>query len=519
MKLRLPLIAGLAVTLLVSGLVRLTCSAQQKEFDYRPVTVVVYNGKNAESKELALYYAKKRGIEEDHLIALQTSAEETITRAEFKSTIEDPLRAALVERRFWRVGQVAGQGTIAMQTTVRVLTLIRGLPLRISEDGPAPALGQSNAASVDSELALLGAFDKAVKGPLNNPYFDKKERFYQLPITPMFIVGRLDGPDKATAKRLVDDAMAVEAEGLYGKAYVDLALKNEAGYKQGEDWLLAIAGQCEMKGIPTVVDSLAGTLPVNYPMTDAALYFGWYTGQADGPFLNPAMKFRQGAVACHIHSFSATTVRSPLEYWCGPLLSKGACGVLGNTWEPYLALCTHLDKFTSRLLAGQNLGEAAWGATPALSWMSVVLGDPLYTPFPVNPVSNDKKKNTDYKALRLAMARWGKNGPANDDLMKNLKAAAATLKSGPIYEFMALHSQAGTETPELAAAEWFKLALQTYTSAPDKIRILMEQADARRREGSGRKAAKILSDLLEDYPKAPEVEAARAWLQQLRPTP
>lgn len=494
-------------------------AAPEGGFDYRPVTVVVYNSSSPESRELAVYYAKKRNIDEAHLLGLKTSQEETISRTEFKNTIEAPLRAAMVDRGFWKTANVPKQGNLAVQTSVRVLTLIRGLPLRISEEGtPAGPLGV-NAASVDSELTFAGLFDKPINGPVGNPYFDRKEPFYQLPITPMFIVGRLDGPDKATAQRLVDDAMATEAEGLFGKAYIDLALKTDGGYKEGEAWLQAIAGRCEMKGIPTIVDSLAETLPKNYPMTDAALYFGWYTQTADGPFLNPGMKFRRGAVACHIHSFSATTVRNGKDYWCGPLLAKGACAVLGNTWEPYLTLCTHLDKFADRLLSGQNLGEAAWGATQSLSWMNVVLGDPLYRPFPANPAANDKKKDSDYKALRLAMERWGKGGPANDTLMKNLKTAGTSLHSGTIFEFMALHSQAGSQAPELAANEWFKLALPAYSSTPDKIRILLEQADARRREGAARKAAKLLENIISDYPSAPETDAARQWLGKLRPAP
>ena len=165
------------------------------------------------------------------------------------------------------------QGNIAIQTTIRVLTLIRGLPLRISEEtagAAAPAAGQSNASSVDSELAICGLLDKTIAGPLQNPYFGRPEPFYALPITPMFLVGRIDGPDKATARRLIDDALATEATGLYGKAYIDLALKNEPGYKIGEDWLLAAARALEMKGIPTMVDSLAATLPTNFPLTDTA---------------------------------------------------------------------------------------------------------------------------------------------------------------------------------------------------------------------------------------------------------
>jgi len=151
--------------------------------------------------------------------------------------------------------------------------------------------------------------------------------------------------------------------------------------------------------------------------------------------------------------------------------------------------------------------------------MNVVLGDPLYQPFPANPAKVEKDIDTDYKALRLALARWGKAGPANEALMKNLKLAGTTLRSGPIFEFMALHAQAGTDTPELEANEWFKLALQNYSRIPDRIRILLEQADARRREGTNKPAIKLLEKIIADYPTAPETEAARAWLQQLRPAP
>ena len=511
--------------LLVGSLAASPLRAQSDSgFDYRPATVIVFNSTDPESKSLAEYYASKRGIPTTNLVGLKASKEETITRRDFVESIESPLRAALIERGWWKTANVPGQGNLAVQTTMRVLTLIRGLPLRIAEDAPPagetpPATGGSNASSVDSELAITGVIDKTITGPLKNPYFERPEPFYSLPITPMFLVGRIDGPDKATARRLIDDALATEATGLYGKAYIDLALKNEAGYQDGETWLLSSAQALEMKGIPVMVDSLAATLPTNFPMSDTAYYLGWYTGTADGPFLNPNFKFRRGGIACHIHSFSATTLRSSKEYWCGPLLAKGACAVLGNTWEPYLDLTAHLDKFTAGLLAGRNLAEAAWAATKTLSWMNVVIGDPLYTPFPAAPAKVEKSTDSDYKALRLALARWGKEGPANETLMKNLKTAGTTLKSGTIFEFMALHSQAGSQTPQLEADQWFKLALQNYSAVPDKIRIRLEEADAWHREGKAKIAAKTLEKIISDYPSAPESEAARIRLQQLRPAP
>jgi uncharacterized protein (TIGR03790 family) len=50
-----------------------------------------------------------------------------------------------------------------------------------------------------------------------------------------------------------------------------------------------------------VVDRFNETLPKNYPMTDAALYYGWYEWSVNGPFINPRFKFRKGAVAMHLH--------------------------------------------------------------------------------------------------------------------------------------------------------------------------------------------------------------------------
>ena len=67
-------------------------------------------------------------------------------------------------------------------------------------------------------------------------------------------------------------------------------------------------------------------------------------------------------------------MRSETSEWRGPLLDRGAAAVLGNTWEPYLALTCHLDVFLDRLLKGYTLAEAAWMGTPALSWMTLVLG-------------------------------------------------------------------------------------------------------------------------------------------------
>src|SRR5207302_9254349 len=118
-----------------------------------------------------------------------------------------------------------------------------------------------------------------------------------------------------------------------------------------------------------------------YPMTDCALYFGWKADNAAGPFAQPDFRFSRGAVAVHIHSFSAMTLRDPNAFWVAPLLERGAAATLGNVYEPYLQMTAHLNIFNDRLLHGFTFAESAYSSIEVLSWMWVMVGDPLYRPY------------------------------------------------------------------------------------------------------------------------------------------
>ena len=503
----------------------LLCGQEAPSFDYRPATVVVYNSKDAASTELAKYYAKARGIPEANLVGLKCTTGDTITRQVFENEVEQPLRAEFDARRWWETGRVKGEGLLAVKTIMRVLVIMQGVPLRIMESshGKDPKTGQEitappggqNAACVDSELVSLGVLEKPINARTANPYYNSTVEFAKVPLTPIFLVGRLDGPDKAIVKRMIDDAIAVEKAGLYGKAYVDLARKTGEGYAMGENWLINSARLLQSRGVPVVLDTWAPTLPLNFPMHDCAVYLGWYTDHADGPFLNPAFRFQRGAVAVHIQSFSAAALKSAKTNWCGPLLAKGACATVGNVFEPYLPFTVSLDVLTDRLLKGFTFGEAAWMGTPALSWMNTVIGDPLYRPFAAGPGDGDKKLSPEYKTIRLAVERWGKPEEATE-LTANLARAAEKLKSPDIYEFLALHAQAGEGKSWAKAEQWFQLAEKTATAPEDKLRLQFLMADALRRDGDTKKATKLLNAVVEKNPAAPEAAAAKAWVQQIK---
>src|SRR5207244_5918627 len=74
-------------------------------------------------------------------------------------------------------------------------------------------------------------------------------------------------------------------------------------------------------------------------------------------------------------------LRDPNANWVAPLITRGAAASIGNVYEPYLQLTSHLNVFNDRLLHGFTFAESAYMSIQALSWMSVMVGDPLYRPY------------------------------------------------------------------------------------------------------------------------------------------
>jgi uncharacterized protein (TIGR03790 family) len=202
------------------------------------------------------------------------------------------------------------------------------------------------------------------------------------------MVARVDGPSLEIAKRLIDDAIAVEkAGGLKGKVYLDArglgephATNIQPGSFEDFDRSLrnaaeAIEGQTDFE--VTLNDAPELFQPGECP--DAALYCGWYSL---GKYVD-AFDFVRGAVAYHLASAEARTLRQKnAKVWCKSLLEDGVCATIGPVYEPYLVAYPRPDEFFAELLRGNGtLVEAYYHTKPFNSWMMVLLGDPLYRPF------------------------------------------------------------------------------------------------------------------------------------------
>ncbi|MDE3084429.1 MAG: TIGR03790 family protein, partial [Verrucomicrobiota bacterium] len=356
--------------------------------------VILANGNDPDSLRLAAHYAEARGVPADNVIALPMSLGETISWSEFIGQIWQPLQDELV-RRGWIDGiateltdPIGRKKYVINSHRIAYLVVCRGVPLRIAHD-PAlyannpPLTDQpefrTNQAAVDSELSLLAHVGYNINAWLKNPLFANGHPV-GLEAASVVKVSRLDGPTLAEAERLVDNALIAERTGLLGRGYVDL----KGPHPEGDQWLEKTAAQLAALGFDGDVERSANTMTATARFDAPVLYFGWYAKNLNGPFRLPDFSFPPGAVALHIHSYSAHTLRSPTEGWCGPFVARGVTATLGNVYEPYLQLTLHPDLLLSALMRGWSFGDAAYYAMPTLSWQGVIIGDPLYRPFAVS---------------------------------------------------------------------------------------------------------------------------------------
>lgn len=387
---------------------------------------VVANKNSADSKDVAAHYLKVRKVPNGNLVELDLPAGEDISRADYDSKLLGPLRQALKDKK----------------ADVKVLLAVYGVPLRVGAQQPTeseaaelkklraeidalrkevadlekadpkddakikatrakiePLQNKSkllsraeSTASVDSELMALWLdkypLDRWIINPMNwqAPDAARKEGAGKFVMT-----CRLDGPTPAIAKRLVDDAVEVEKDGLKGKVYFDargIKLDPKAdpggtGYGGYDESFREAAKLLKDGGLDVTLDDKQdlfkpGTCP------DAALYAGWYS---HANFID-CCKYTKGAVAWHLASSEATTLRNDKsKVWCPNLLKAGVAATIGPVAEPYTIGFPKPAEFFGFLGTGKyTLVETYAKTVYFASWMGVLVGDPLYTPFAKNPV-------------------------------------------------------------------------------------------------------------------------------------
>lgn len=475
--------------------------------------VVVYNAASKRSEQCARAYAAKRSIPARQCVGLSgVKSIQDISRLEFDTTIRFQL-LQIAQRNSWQLPASPEKGI----KPVLAMVLMPDIPLRIREEnvpGKKEGIQNQNCASVDSELMLLGA-RYTTDSALTNPFFNKESRLSQAK-PPVLAVTRIDGPDDDTIRRMIQFPAEVERRGLWGWTVVDQG----GPYADGDAALSAIARAAQEQGQPLFHEESKATLADTFPlMLDTSVYFGWYTNPANGPFSRKTaadFRFAPGAVACHLHSFSGTSVKNP-DTWVGALLQRGAAVTTGNVYEPLLAGCIRFDIFYDRLLKGYTVAEASVMATPWLSWQGVVLGDPLYRPFEVLSRRGGPGDNVFVQWRRMLEQSSG-----NRRALKALVQQRLTSPEGAqLMEMLAWHLTGLGEHEE--AAECFSQVARRAQSERNRVRTALLHASltfAAKDERYGRQLMQSLLEQTTRSPFRPAVQkSAETFMPELRPAP
>jgi len=381
--------------------------------------LVIANGNFPQSSDLAHYYMAKRRIPEQNLILISTTKEERCSREEYDREIAPPIRKYL--EKLHKSG-----------VHIRCLLTIHGVPLTIyepqlrDEEGKelerlkeltqklesqlnegGSSLGEfikdlraqydetqkaisalskaDQMAAVDSELALVQNTDYPLSGWIPSPFFIgfQGKKIENMPENAL-LISRLDGPTAQIVKRVIDDSLLAEKNGLKGKAYFDARwpdpgksdLTGYAFYDASIHKADAIVKASKL--METVLDEKESLFQPG-ECDDAALYCGWYSL---GKYID-AFKWVPGSVGFHIASQECQTLRQPdSTVWCKMMLEKGIAATVGPVGEPYVQAFPVPEVFFSLLLEGKaTLAECFALSSPFLSWRMVLIGDPLYTPF------------------------------------------------------------------------------------------------------------------------------------------
>jgi uncharacterized protein (TIGR03790 family) len=489
--------------------------------------VVVYNTRMRESKDVADHYVQKRQVPASQVFGFPLSTNEDISRKEFRDSLEKPLAKALEAGKLWRMGSVAIPATTnrpagtekrVVQSRIRYAVLCYGVPLRISADPELKEPGEEelrvelrrNEAAVDSELALLPLIETKplLAGPMRNTVYTTTNAAMISPTNGVLMVTRLDGPTAAIARTLVDKALEAETNGLWGRAYFDLRNTQDPGLKQGDDWIRGASEISRHLGFETVVDENPATFPAGFPMSQIALYIGWYDSDVSGPFTQPNVEFMPGAFAYHLHSTSAATLRSTTLHWAGPLLSKGVTATMGCVYEPYLGGTPDMAVFTARLIFhGFTFGEAAYAAQPVLSWQTTVVGDPLYRPFGRNAdqlhreLAVRRSKLLEWSYLRLVNLNLAMGKPSAvlvgllEELDDTKRSAVLTEKLGDLYSAQGKPS---------SAVHAYEQALQLEPSPQQRLRLRLTLAEKLSALDRPPEAYAEYQKLLQEFPAYPD---------------
>lgn len=334
--------------------------------------LIVINRQSRDSREIGQYYLEKRGIPLANLCTIDTAPNEAITRDVYDREVRDPIGEFLKK-----------QGLVEK---ILYIVTTQGVPLKVIGDSAGP---RNTGASVDSELTVLyqelhGA-TIPLPGPVRNPFFQERDVPFRHPLFPMYLVTRLAAYNMAEMKGLVDRALLARNT---GKFVIDTRANENT---PGNQWLREAALL-----LPKDRVILNDTAQVLTNQKDVIGYASWGSNDSDRKQRFLHFQWLPGAIMTEFVSTNARTFQHPPDNWqigtwgnqktwfagspqtmTADYIHEGVTGASGQVDEPYLGGCPRPEFILPAYYAGRTLAESYYMGIPGLSWMNIVVGDPL----------------------------------------------------------------------------------------------------------------------------------------------
>ncbi len=407
-----------------------------------------------DSLEVAQYYAARRGVPGDRLLALPlTPTGVNYASGDwllFLSEMRDPLLAWL-----------ASHGDTAVDT----LLFCHGVPYQVD----VPGVG---ARSLDAALCVPYKITNGSQILFSgiktlNPYFEgdphilaDKGHFdhalYALQGTPLFLHCRLDGLSAAHSKALVDRAAYAQAHvtaapgGYTGTGYVDsrFALYDDAalmlgypyGYKSyaagdqsmayGKFFVAGSGFPLKWEPYETEIGEPGALFSDGSSAEFAAgalFYGGWYNYAK----YQHGWEWKAGAFACDLDSNSAAGLRDAgyVSFLGQAFQENLTCGA-GVMNEPFIDGHSRPDVFLAYILDGFPWAEASCVSDPDVKWMTLHIGDPLYAIQPGSAVADATAPaplawlGADHGSLELELPEITVSAPGGEEVFRVTQIAS-----------------------------------------------------------------------------------------------
>jgi uncharacterized protein (TIGR03790 family) len=504
--------------------------------------LIVVNTTSPESIQIGEYYQRKRRVPTDNLVRISVPAADQVSREVFERQIETPIAAWFGQNR--------------AHDRVLYIVLTKGVPLRIQGTGGRGG----TVSSVDSELTLLyrrlTGVPVAPQASVPNPYFlDTRPLSEARPFTherfDFFLVTRLDGYTVADVTALIDRG---SAPGRTGRIVLDQ--RAELAPSVGNKWLQRTADVLQALGQGDRV-VLETTSDVVKNETSVLGYYSWGSNDSEMKSRQNGLRFEPGALAGAFVSTDGRTFKEPPAQWthgrwddartffagspqsmAGDLIQQGVTGVSAHVAEPYLDATVRPDVLFPAYLSGFTLAEAFYLAMPNLSWQTVIVGDPLATPFPrkaLTPAELDPGLDSATELPTWFAARAVKAAvttPGTNDVVALLLRARSRLARDDLAGATEALEQATARNPRLIEGHLMLAGFQekagNFTDAIERYRRVLAVAPnhvlslnnlayalGAHQRGSIAEAVTLAKKANTLAPRQPEILDTLAWVQHL----